>query len=135
RRSSRSCGSNTATPTPTPGFTATTTASSLRSATPSAITRLMPTSSRIKTNVLEDPMKVPVRLLIAAALAGLALSPALADLKVAPSLTDLASVAQYVGGKHVTAQSLCPGFTDPHFVPAKPSLMKSIQHADAFVSV
>ena len=57
-----------------------------------------------------------------------------ADLKVATSLTDLASVAQFVGGKHVTAQSLCRGFEDPHFVPAKPSLMKAIQHADVFVS-
>src|SRR2546423_4972535 len=57
-----------------------------------------------------------------------------ADLKVATSLTDLASVAQHVGGKHVTAQSLCPGYSDPHFVPAKPSLMKAIQKADVFVS-
>ncbi len=57
-----------------------------------------------------------------------------ADLKVATSLTDLASVAQYVGGKHVTAQSLCRGDEDPHFVPAKPSLMKAIQHADVYVS-
>ncbi|MBI1796230.1 MAG: zinc ABC transporter substrate-binding protein [Candidatus Eisenbacteria bacterium] len=65
----------------------------------------------------------------------LATSPARADLKVATSLTDLASVAQFVGGKHVTAQSLCRGFEDPHFVPAKPSLMKSIQNADVFVSV
>ena len=61
-------------------------------------------------------------------------APALADLKVATSLTDLASVAQYVGGKHVTAQSLCRGYEDPHFVPAKPSLMKAIQHADVYVS-
>ena len=64
----------------------------------------------------------------------LAGAPAHADLKVATSLTDLASVAQFVGGKHVTAQSLCNGYEDPHFVPAKPSLMKSIQHADVFVS-
>lgn len=64
----------------------------------------------------------------------LATAPAQADLKVATSLTDLASVAQFVGGKHVTAQSLCRGYEDPHFVPAKPSLMKSIQHADVFVS-
>jgi len=63
-----------------------------------------------------------------------AAAPAYADLKVATSLTDLASVAQRVGGKHVTAQSLCPGYEDPHFVPAKPSLMKAIQHADVFVS-
>ena len=61
-------------------------------------------------------------------------TPALADLRVATSLSDLASVAQYVGGKHVTAQSLCRGYEDPHFVPAKPSLMKAIQHADVFVS-
>src|SRR5690242_5414661 len=65
----------------------------------------------------------------------LAATPAFADLKVATSLTDLASVAQLVGGKHVTAISLCRGFEDPHFVPAKPSLMKAIQHADVFMSV
>src|SRR5690242_17319052 len=64
----------------------------------------------------------------------LAATPAFADLKVATSLTDLASVAQLVGGKHVTAISLCRGFEDPHFVPAKPSLMKAIQHADVFIS-
>jgi len=64
----------------------------------------------------------------------LAAAPAFADLKVATSLTDLASVAQFVGGKHVTAQSLCRGFEDPHFVPAKPSLMKAIQHADVYIS-
>src|SRR5437773_5254825 len=63
-----------------------------------------------------------------------AAGPASADLKVATSLTDLASVARFVGGTHVTAQSLCRGYEDPHFVPAKPSLMKSIQHADVFVS-
>ncbi len=61
-------------------------------------------------------------------------APAFADLKVATSLTDLASVAQFVGGTHVTAQSLCRGYEDPHFVPAKPSLMKAIQHADVFIS-
>jgi ABC-type Zn uptake system ZnuABC Zn-binding protein ZnuA len=77
-------------------------------------------------------------LIVIAAALGLGLvaaAPAHADLKVATSLTDLASVAQFVGGKHVTAQSLCRGFEDPHFVPAKPSLMKAIQHADVFVSV
>src|SRR5438445_4049664 len=65
----------------------------------------------------------------------LATTSAFADLKVATSLTDLSSVAGYVGGKHVSAQSLCRGYEDPHFVPAKPSLMKAIQHADVFVSV
>jgi zinc/manganese transport system substrate-binding protein len=61
--------------------------------------------------------------------------PAFADLKVATSLSDLASVAEAVGGKHVSVISLCKGYEDPHFVPAKPSLMKAIQDADVFVSV
>ena len=61
--------------------------------------------------------------------------PAFADLKVATSLSDLASVAEAVGGKHVLVVSLCKGYEDPHFVPAKPSLMKAIQDADVFVSV
>lgn len=62
-------------------------------------------------------------------------APAFADLRVATSLTDLASVAEFVGGRHVTVMSLCRGYEDPHFVPAKPSLMKAIQNADVFVSV
>jgi len=74
--------------------------------------------------------RIPAVLVLAAVSA----APALADLKVATSITDLASVAQFVGGKHVVAQSLCPGDEDPHFVPAKPSLMKAIQHADVYVS-
>jgi len=80
-------------------------------------------------------MKSLIRFALALGLGALAAVPAFADLKVATSLTDLASVAQFVGGKHVTAQSLCRGYEDPHFVPAKPSLMKAIQHADVFVSV
>src|SRR5882762_6862815 len=79
-------------------------------------------------------MKSLIRCMLVSLLTLLATAPAYADLKVATSLTDLASVAQFVGGKHVTAQSLCRGYEDPHFVPAKPSLMKAIQHADVFVS-
>ena len=86
-------------------------------------------------DIPEDLMKKWLkRSLLAIGLAALAAAPAAADLKVATSLTDLASVAEHVGGKHVTAQSLCRGFEDPHFVPAKPSLMKAIQHADVFIS-
>ena len=80
-------------------------------------------------------MKLLIRCLCMNLIAVLVAAPSFADLKVATSLTDLASVAQHVGGKHVTAQSLCRGYEDPHFVPAKPSLMKSIQHADVFISV
>src|SRR5580765_7452963 len=82
----------------------------------------------------EDFMKSQIRCMCMLILGLLATAPARADLKVATSLTDLASVAQIVGGKHVTAQSLCPGYSDPHFVPAKPSLMKAIQKADVYVS-
>ena len=80
-------------------------------------------------------MKSLIRFMSVLAIGLLAAAPAFADLKVATSLTDLASVAQFVGGKHVTAQSLCKGYEDPHFVPAKPSLMKAIQHADVFISI
>ena len=79
-------------------------------------------------------MKSLIRCLLSLVVGALMSAPAFADLKVATSLTDLASVAQFVGGKHVTAQSLCRGYEDPHFVPAKPSLMKAIQHADVFIS-
>src|SRR3954467_1627323 len=80
-------------------------------------------------------MKSFVRFALMFVVSALAASSAHADLKVATSLTDLASVAQFVGGRHVTATSLCRGYEDPHFVPAKPSLMKAIQHADGFISV
>jgi zinc/manganese transport system substrate-binding protein len=80
-------------------------------------------------------MRTLIRWMLVSTIGLLAAAPAYADLKVATSLTDLASVAQFVGGKHVSAQSLCRGYEDPHFVPAKPSLMKAIQHADVFVSV
>ena len=76
--------------------------------------------------------RIPLLAMLAAGM--LAATPAFADLRVATSLTDLASVAQFVGGTHVKAQSLCRGYEDPHFVPAKPSLMKAIQHADVYVS-
>lgn len=76
-----------------------------------------------------------IKLMIAMILAWSLTPRAFADLKVATSLSDLADVAQEVGGKHVKAISLAKGYEDPHFVPAKPSLMKAIQDADVFVSV
>ncbi|HEV8480343.1 MAG TPA: metal ABC transporter substrate-binding protein [Candidatus Eisenbacteria bacterium] len=79
-------------------------------------------------------MKRLIASITVATLTALGAAPSFADLKVATSLTDLASVAHFVGGKHVTAESLCRGYEDPHFVPAKPSLMKAIQHADVYIS-
>lgn len=78
-------------------------------------------------------MKSYLSILGAAALC-LHAAPARADLKVAAALSDLASVAQAVGGDHVKALSLCKGYEDPHFVPAKPSLMRAIRDADVFIS-
>src|SRR5438093_5775738 len=91
-------------------------------------------AGEMKRCIREAFMKSLIRFALALGLGALAAVPAFADLKVATSLTDLASVAQFVGGKHVSAQSLCRGYEDPHFVPAKPSLMKAIQHANVFVS-
>src|SRR5206468_10804716 len=91
-------------------------------------------AGEMKRCIREAFMKSLIRFALALGLGALAAVPAFADLKVATSLTDLASVAQFVGGKHVTAQSLCRGYEDPHFVPAKPSLMKAIQNANVFVS-
>src|SRR4051812_33151668 len=89
----------------------------------------------IERNFEEVAMKSLIRFLyLSIAVLATGATPAFADLKVATSLTDLASVAQFVGGKHVTSISLCRGYEDPHFVPAKPSLMKAIQHADVFIS-
>ena len=79
-------------------------------------------------------MKLLVNL-VAFCLALTTATPVRADLKVATALEDLASVAQFVGGKHVSSFSLCKGYEDPHFVPAKPSLMRAIRNADVFVSV
>src|SRR5881409_2064673 len=105
----------------------------MRTETAMILTRRTTQAMALKTR--RNFMKSLLRCTVVAVLGLLAAAPALADLKVATSLTDLASVAQFVGGKHVTAQSLCRGYEDPHFVPAKPSLMKAIQHADVFVSV
>src|SRR5262249_1456295 len=138
--SSRSSDSNTAMQKRTPGFIRRTTESCCRRATPLDTTPPMRTDrdqtlgAAVDAQIDRRTSMFRIRFL-AMLLAGLlAAPPAFADLKVAPALTDLASVAQFVGGKHVTAQSLCRGFEDPHFVPAKPSLMKAIQHADVYIS-
>jgi ABC-type Zn uptake system ZnuABC Zn-binding protein ZnuA len=85
-------------------------------------------------NIKEDRMNLLRRITIGTVLS-LVAAAASADLKVATSIEDLASVASIVGGTHVKAFSLCKGYQDPHFVPAKPSLMRAIRDADVFVSV
>ncbi len=60
--------------------------------------------------------------------------PAEAKLKICTSLPDFASVAREVGGDQVEVTSLTDGTQDPHFVPAKPSLMRAVRSADVYVA-
>lgn len=81
-------------------------------------------------------MRVMKRLLLLALACAWGAAPnAEAKLKVCASLPDLASVAKYVGGEEVSVVSLTDGTQDPHFVPAKPSLMRSLRDADLYVAV
>jgi zinc/manganese transport system substrate-binding protein len=59
--------------------------------------------------------------------------PAAARLKVVATLSDLGNIAEIVGGEDVEVQTLCPGPTDPHFLPAKPSLAHRLKKADLLV--
>jgi zinc/manganese transport system substrate-binding protein len=60
--------------------------------------------------------------------------PVEAKLQVCVSLPDFASVARAVGGDWVEVRSLTDGTQDPHFVPAKPSLMRAVRSADVYVA-
>ena len=57
------------------------------------------------------------------------------ELKVATATTDLAAIARAVGGKLVDAESLTPGPTDPHFIEAKPSMIRRVAYADLILVV
>lgn len=57
-------------------------------------------------------------------------APAAAALKVVATLQDLGEVARVVGGDAVEVTVLCPGPTDPHYLPAKPSLARALGKAD-----
>lgn len=66
---------------------------------------------------------------------GLASSSSRAALNVVSSIGDFADIAQRIGGDHVVAKSLTRGTEDPHFIGAKPSLMKAVQKADVYIAV
>ena len=57
------------------------------------------------------------------------------ELKVATATTDLAAIARAVGGKLVDAESLTPGPTDPHFIEARPSMIRRVASADLMLVV
>jgi zinc/manganese transport system substrate-binding protein len=63
--------------------------------------------------------------------------PALAadKLQVVTSIETLASLAREIGGDRVDVRSLSHGYEDPHFVQAKPSLVVTLNRADAILYV
>lgn len=58
-----------------------------------------------------------------------------AKLRVAATIETLADLARQVGGERVEVDALSHGTQDPHFVPAKPSLVLLLNRADALVYV
>lgn len=58
-----------------------------------------------------------------------------AKLRVVASIETLADLCRQVGGDRIDVTSLSHGYQDPHFVEAKPSLVLSLNRADALVYV
>ena len=56
-----------------------------------------------------------------------------AKLKVVATLADLGWIAEQVGGDDAEVSVLCPGYQDPHYLPAKPSLARKMRSADLLV--
>ena len=66
------------------------------------------------------------RIVIGAAVLGLLAGPATAGVKVVATLPDLGHVARVVGADQVAVEVLCPSDRAPHFLPAKPSLSRTL---------
>ena len=58
-----------------------------------------------------------------------------AKLRVVTSIETLAALAREVGGDRVDVEALSRGYQDPHFVSAKPSLVLTLNRADALLYV
>jgi len=73
----------------------------------------------------------------AAALATIAIaatgSAAAAQIRVVATTPDLASVAREIGGDRVSVVALAKPTEDPHYVDAKPSLIVTLNRADALI--
>jgi zinc/manganese transport system substrate-binding protein len=76
--------------------------------------------------------KLLITLALAGILPGALVLPAGAEdpLHVVCTLTDLGWLAEQVGGADVQVDVLCPGEYDPHFLPARPSLARTLGRAD-----
>lgn len=56
-------------------------------------------------------------------------------LNIVTTTTNLASIAEAVGGEHVSVTSIGSGDEDPHFIQAKPSFMMKAKKADLWICV
>ncbi len=56
-------------------------------------------------------------------------------LQVCVTVPDLHSLAQEIGGEHVTLSTFAKATEDPHFVEAKPSFIKTLSTCDLYVQV
>jgi len=58
-----------------------------------------------------------------------------AKVKIVTTTTNLAALARAVGGDDVSVESLTKGTRDPHFVAAKPSMIRKIYAAELLLSI
>ena len=56
-------------------------------------------------------------------------------LNIVTTTTNLASIAESVGGEHVSVTSIGSGDEDPHFIQAKPSYMMKAHRADIWICI
>jgi len=56
-------------------------------------------------------------------------------LNVVTTTTNFASIAESVGGEHISVASIGSGNEDPHFIEAKPSYMIKAKKADLWICV
>ena len=73
-------------------------------------------------------------LLLALAMAGMPTAVS-AKLNIITTVSDLAALIQEIGGEQVTAESICRGPQDPHFLEAKPSYTLKVSRADLVVAI
>jgi zinc/manganese transport system substrate-binding protein len=77
-----------------------------------------------------------VRFTLGAVLAGTpGVCQAKEKLNVVTTTTNLKSLAEAVGGEHVSVFSIATGSEDPHFVEAKPSYMMKARNADLWIRI
>jgi zinc/manganese transport system substrate-binding protein len=76
-----------------------------------------------------------ILVVVSAVAALLGARPAEAKLRVVASIETLADLCRQVGGDRLDVTSMSHGYQDPHFVEAKPSLVLTLNRADALVYV